>query len=372
MNLEVKRKLTTGLPGYLAISLLTLVTCLWTCWSVGEMYYEGWWGAWTNRIPYLLPMVICWIFTFLALTWPRLGGWIIFFVGGAFTTWRWVMQVQLGQFTLDWALRWFPISGIFILIALLFLLDGRFRHQARIAGWKSYQKWWRRSLGYLIVYGLSFLVAVGVTVHFVPLLSSRYDDGDLGERLIEGNGVTLVWAPAGPGWPQGIPATIENSDTFQWANLSWNEIAFYGISPVGIEEKPGFKAEDATEVDMQLTGLCRYLSGNGLSLMVVPQDIWRLPTTDEIVRSLVRRGGNAGCVWDGESNHADCEIQPNKDSPLWNPATSPIYYYSSEDYSDLAAWYVPYTGGGLFGGMIGSQSKNGGNSRHGYRCVREP
>jgi hypothetical protein len=106
--------------------------------------------------------------------------------------------------------------------------------------------------------------------------------------------------------------------------------------------------------------------------MVEPQDIWRMPTTDEIIRSLVRGGENAGCAWDSQSSKAECAVQPNKDAPLWDPDASPIYLYSSEEYDQDSAWYVPYTGGGLYGGMIGAQSKDGGNSRHGFRCVREP
>jgi len=43
------------LPGYMATGLVVLATALWTFWGVGEMYYEGWWGAWYNRLPYLVP-----------------------------------------------------------------------------------------------------------------------------------------------------------------------------------------------------------------------------------------------------------------------------------------------------------------------------
>jgi hypothetical protein len=156
------------------------------------------------------------------------------------------------------------------------------------------------------------------------------------------------------------------------ANLSWNEIATYGVPPIGFGDKLILQGHNATETDMQATGLCRYLNADGTTLMPDPQDIWRMPTTDELVRSLVRRGKHAGCAWDGTSSSAECPVQPNKDSPLWASDASPIYYYSSEEYDTVSAWYVPYTGGGLFGGVIGGQSKHGGNSRHGYRCVREP
>ncbi|MBN1452911.1 MAG: hypothetical protein JW963_17970 [Anaerolineales bacterium] len=370
--LEQEMKLKYKLPGYLATGLLTLATGLWTFWGIGEMYYEGWWGAWTNRLPYLAPMAACWTFALLSLTWPRLGGWIIFIVGGAFTAWRWILQARLGDLTLGWALGWIPISAIFILIGALFLLDRRFRCLHSAVGWRPYKQWWRRNLRYLVVFLPSLLTAIGVTILFAPLVSSRFDDGDRGARLIAGNGVALLWAPAGPGWSKGVGPSQEADRLIPGANLSWNDVAFYGIHPAGYGEKPNVQERNATEADMQITGLCRYLSEDGSKLMAEPQNIWRMPTTDEIVRSLVRGGDNAGCVWDGQSSSADCQAQPNKDTPLWNPDASPIYYYSGEDYDEGSAWCVPYTGGGLFGGVIGAQPKNGGNSRHGFRCVREP
>jgi hypothetical protein len=82
------------LPGYIANGLLALATSLWTFWRFGKTHYEVWWGHWTNRLPYFFPMLICWIFAFIGLTWPRFGGWITFLVGGAFTTWRWILQAR--------------------------------------------------------------------------------------------------------------------------------------------------------------------------------------------------------------------------------------------------------------------------------------
>jgi hypothetical protein len=360
------------LPGYIANGLLALATCLWTFWGFGEMYYEGWWGHWTNRLPYLTPMLICWAFAFLGLTWPRFGGWIILLVGGAFTTWRWILQARLGELSLTWMLNWFPISAVFILIGVLFFLDGRFRRQQRAAGWQPPGQWWRRNLCYLVVYIPSLLIAIGVTLHFIPLISSRYDDGFRGPWHVNENGVDLIWAPAGPGWSEGIGASQEAGRLLPGANLSWNDIALYGAHPVGFGEKQEYVERNATEMDMKITGLCRYLSEDGLTLMSEPQDIWRMPTIDEIVRSLVRGGENAGCRWDGQSSKAECAVQPNKDVPLWNPVSSPIYFYSSEEYDQGSAWYVPYTGGGMYGGVIGAQSKDGGNARHGFRCVRQP
>jgi hypothetical protein len=123
---------------------------------------------------------------------------------------------------------------------------------------------------------------------------------------------------------------------------------------------------------MERTGLCSYLNKDGTMLMPEWQGIWRLPTADEVVRTLVGNGGNAGCTWDGVSYSADCQRQPNKDTPLWAVDESPIYYWTADDYGGGAAWCVPYTGGLRYGGSIHTQPKDWGNSRHGFRCVRDP
>ena len=66
----------------------------------------------------------------------------------------------------------------------------------------------------------------------------RTNDGDFGARVVEGNGVTLVWAPEGPGWP-----------------------------------REGIKWDEAVR-------RCQHLTEDGLSLGDEPQGIWRLPTAD--------------------------------------------------------------------------------------------
>jgi hypothetical protein len=350
------------LPGWIAIVLLSLATSLWTFWGVGEMYYEGWWGSWTHRLPYLVPPLICVAFTVLALTWPRVGGWMVLVAGGALTAWRWTRQAQLGLLTLGWALGWFPISGAFVVVGVLFLLEGRYRRQHRARG----ERLPSQSLRHLIALTPSLLTAIGVTLFFVPLLLSRYDDGRRDARRIEGNGVVLVWAPAGPGW--------------NWHPLkgvgrypSWDDLALYGVPPAGVHaERKLQEGEHASRADMQATGLCRYLSEDGTTLMPQPQDIWRMPTTDEVVRSLGRCGESAGCKWDGVSTRAECERQPNKDTPLWAPDEAPIYYWTGNEHDGDEAWYVPYTGGGPYGGMIDQQPESWGNARHGFRCMKTP
>ena len=62
------------LPGWTAAVLMTVITGFWTYWSYGEMYHEGWWGAWYNRLPYLIPSLIFIVLTIVGIQWPRVGG----------------------------------------------------------------------------------------------------------------------------------------------------------------------------------------------------------------------------------------------------------------------------------------------------------
>ena len=354
------------LSGYLAVGLLTIASTLWTFWGVGEMYYEGWWGAWYNRLPYLVPPAVCVAVTVVGLTWPRIGGWIILVLGAAFTAWRWSRQAQLGLLTWQWMVGWFPVSGVFVVVGALFLLEARNRRQRYAQGWTPSDRWLRRNLCYAVALSPPLLTAVVLSGCFGPLLVTRYDSGERHTERIEGNGVSLIWAPAGPGWnwrPWGKQG--------RW--LSWNDISLYGAPPLGIHREPkaARRGLHATRVDMAQTGLCRYLSEDGARLMSEPQNIWRMPTADEVVRSLVRQGESAGCTWDGASAKADCLKQPNKDTPLWAPDEAPIYYWTADPFSAESAWYVPYTGGLRYGGMIDHQPKDWGNARHGFRCVRD-
>ena len=212
--------------------------------------------------------------------------------------------------------------------------------------------------------GLPLLIFVGVSAVMLPVVLTRVDDGDRSARQIEGNGVTLIWAPEGPGWNWKQP----------WGGYpSWQSVALYGVPPVGMGDKPGYgrQGEDfvfATADDMAATNLCRYLSADGTSLLESPQDIWRMPTTDEVARSLGRHGANAGCAWPGGEipQQAACAIRPDKESPLWATDHAVIYYWTADSYSEERGYFVAYNG------MVNATRKSGGNPRHSYRCVREP
>lgn len=325
------------------------------------MYHEGWWGAWYNRLPYLIPGTVFLTLTLVAITWPRLGGWLIILIGGAFTLFFMDIDIVDGKLTVERDLGGFLVSGSAVVLGALFLLEGYFQRHRASPEAATLKPWWLRNLRYLLATGLPLLIVISFSAVMLPVVLTRVDDGDRGARLIEGNGVTLIWAPEGPGWNWKQP----------WGGYpSWHRVALYGMPPVGMEEKPGYGWEAgkyATAEEMAAYNLCRYLSEDGLTLMDTPQDIWRMPTVDEYVRSFSRHGENAGCTWHGEyKQQVTCDIQPDKETPLWAPDQSPVYYWAADEYDAQRGYFVAYNG------FVNATRKTSGNPRHSYRCVKEP
>ena len=348
------------LPGIVATTLLIVTTALWTFWGSAEMYYEGWGNPFPAPLAYLLPAAICGMLSLIAVTWPLVGGVLLIVVGTAFTAWWTGLTISRGGGSLLGLLSMFPVSGMLVITGLLFVFESRHRTRRLQAGWQPPDEWSRRNFRYVAVLGVPLVVLGLTTVFNLPGVLMRVDDGDRGARVIEGNGVALMWAPAGPGW---------NWKQTWGGYPSWDSIALYGVEPIGIDvDKPGYDDADrhASEADMRATSVCHYLSADGTILESTPQGIWRMPTTDEIVRSLPFRGDNAGCGWDGASPRAACDVWPDKETPLWAPDQPPIYMWAADAASTTEAYYVSYNG------WVRDQPKQWGNPRHGYRCVREP
>ena len=143
-------------------------------------------------------------------------------------------------------------------------------------------------------------------------VENRYNDGDFGTRTIVGNDVSLTWAPQGVGFP------LEGTD---WQSAKDN---------------------------------CAQLN-QGL-------DIWRLPTREEVVRSMTRDNKNSmGIIEDGVARY---EVKPDKETPLWNPYSKVIYYWTNDSVNEKRAYLVAYNG------RILERSKDLGADYQGYRCVK--
>jgi len=356
----VKKVNPNLIPGWIAKGLLIAITAAWCYWSFGEMYHEGWWGAFYHKLVYLIPATGFLLLTLLGIKWPRVGGWLIIVIGGAFTVFFMDIRVVDGRLTMDKDLIGFLVSGPLVLLGVLLLVEARSQRKRLAAGWQPHPQWWRRNAWYIAALTPTLLIALVMSAFNLPRVLTRVDDGDRGMRTIVGNGSTLIWVPEGPGW---------NWKQDYGGYPSWNMVALYGLEPVGMGDKPGFDTsagQYATTDEMARYNLCLYLSEDGLTLMAEPQNIWRMPTVSEYAGALARHGINAGCAWDGASTgQMDCVIQPDKETPLWAPDLEPIYYWAAEEYDERLAYFVAYNG------WVNVTLKSGGNPRHSYRCVRD-
>jgi len=276
--------------GWSAVALNLLVSCLWAFWGAIENFHEGWWlpSLWSNLglmlVQYLSPMLATILLGLLGLRWPRIGGLAYLLVGGYFS--RRYLFGRIGSMSWAGILLALVMAGGCGLIGLLFWF-GRPRP---------------RRLAYHLTWGLPLAVALASGAEGAWRVATRHDDGDRGIRTVEGNGVRLTWAPAGPGWPTS-----------------------------------GVSLEDAKRI-------CRHLSEDGLRLADDPQDIWRLPTVQEVVQSLTRHGMNAGGQWDEESHKASYRLWPDKESPLWNPDSQIIYWWTASEVDSEHVYRVAYNG----------------------------
>jgi hypothetical protein len=176
----------------------------------------------------------------------------------------------------------------------------------------------------VLAIGLPVLVLVVAGVAPALRVSQRLDDGNLVSRRVRGNGVDLVWAPEGPGWPR--------------AGTDW-----YGAGRA-----------------------CRYLAEDGLTVASEPQQIWRLPEVEEAVRSMARHGQNSGGVWAATTATAAYERAPDKESPLWNVHSQVIYWWTATEVDDEHAYIIVYDG------KVWPRAKDFGPAYLGFRCVRQP
>jgi hypothetical protein len=91
-----------------------------------------------------------------------------------------------------------------------------------------------------------------------------------------------------------------------------------------------------------------------------------LPTAEEIVRSMVRHGNNCIGVWNPVSARASYTIKPDKESPLWNPYSVIIYWWTSSERDRGRAYYVD------FNGNVYPRDKKSNMGSQAFRAVRNP
>ena len=302
--------------------------------GAASLFYEGWGQPIPRVLGYLAPAVLLIVLGLIALRRPAPGGTLLLVAAAGAGAWWVRSRVAREVAPLDVLLATALVTYAPIIVAaLLFLLEARHRRLLRAEGARARRGLLRRWREALLVAIPALAVAV-LSARQLPALLARHDDGQRGSRVIAGNGITLTWAPLGPGW---------NWQTPHSEYPSWHSLANYGDPP----------AER-----------CAYLNEDGSALLAAPAGIWRMPTADEIARSLTRGGENAECAWDGRSHHSACRTPPDKETPLWAPDQAPIYYWSSEGPDRATAFAVNYTGG------ISTLPRARANSAVGFRCVK--
>jgi hypothetical protein len=328
--------------------LIAVPLGFWAFWGSVELYWEAWGLPFPEPLFYLAPAVCIAALGLVAVTWPRLGGRVLIVVGGAIAAWVITLQLRRGaELTLGSVLAWIVIVGLPALGGLVFLAEARRRRtvpgpRGRLA----------RHGHQLFLVALPLMVFIAVSAYWLPIVSTRVDDGRRDAARLETSAGVIVWAPAGPGW---------NARTARGGLPSWAALARYGVLPAGLEGK---STHAATAEQMATSSLCAYLSPDGHTLSDTLVGSWRMPTTTQVVASLVRDGRLAGCTFDPEDGTTACDVTPDKETPLWAPDESPIYLWTADVPTPGEARYVGYNG------AVGRQPIGWGNPRHGYRCVR--
>jgi hypothetical protein len=312
----------TSVLGWSAVALSTAITCLWAFWGVFEAFHEGWYFkslvenlACTAQ--YLTLMMIFFVLSVIPLRWPSVGAILYGAFSICFFVWIWMTRRVLNPSAV---FGMTPVTLPPLVVGILF--------------WKGRPK--PVSLAYKISVLFPLLIAAICAIAPIFRIASRVDDGDRGMRLIEGNAVKLIWAPEGPGWPN--PDPHDRVWKTEWRGPTWDEAK----------------------------RTCRYLTADGRSLVNIPQDIWRLPTAEEVVRSMVRHGKNCGGIWNPATAHAFYSVRPDKKSPLWNPYSVVIYWWTSSERDNRRAYYVD------FNGNVYPRNKESNMGSHFFRAVKDP
>lgn len=292
------------IAGWTAVTFSVLISSLWAGWGIIETFHEGWYyPSFVANVAltvgqYLSPMLVFVSVTLVAIFWPRLGG---------------ALHVALALLALGFFAAASNAATFLLILPLLAL--GALYWVGRPAP---------RRLAAVLVLGAPLLVLLAAGFRPAMRVRQRVDDGVRAARLVAGNGISLVWAPEGPGWPQG--------------GATWQEAR----------------------------QTCAALREDGLALASAPQGIWRVPSVAEAVQSMALHGRNSGGVWDAAQARASYEARPDKESPLWNRYSPVIYWWTATEVDAERAFMIAYDG------QVWPRSKTLRMGSLGFRCVRQP
>jgi hypothetical protein len=296
----MNNKKTKKAIGWITAFVTLSIICIWSYWGINEAFHEGWYH--TALLQNLSMTFIQYLsIPIILLTLSLI---VINYKRLGFG-----LFIALGIF----ALFFFDSNAGRILIFIPMLLlalgfyFGKFKYKKIIV------------LSFIII---PLLIILSFGTPQLYRVENRFNDNEFGLRIITGNNVSLTWTPQGVGFP------LEGT---KWPTATSN---------------------------------CARLNTEGTRLEDDEVNTWRLPTRDEIVRSMTRNNNNAMGFID-DSGIAQYSIKPDKETPLWNPKSKVIYYWTSESKNEKQAYLVAYNG------YILERNKDSGANYQGYRCVKE-
>lgn len=290
------------IAGWVAVSLSTAITCGWVFWGIIENFHEGW---------YFDSLVLNLGLMFAQYLSPMLGFMSVTLVSIYWPRIGSGLHVILAILAIGF-FNAFSNAATFLIILPLIGIGALY--------WIGRPEPRKRAVSLIV--GLPMLTLLLAGAGPAIRISQRLNDGNLQARLVRGNGVALTWAPDGPGWP---------SEGGDW-----------------------YAAQQT----------CQYLSEDGLTLTLESQDIWRLPTVDEAVRSMALHGQNSGGIWNAETAEATYETTPDKESPLWFVYSQVIYWWTATEVDEEWAYMIVYDG------KVWTRQKDFSPDYLGFRCVR--
>ncbi len=292
------------IAGWIAVGLSIVITCVWAFWGIIENFHEGWYNeSWLSNVGLMFVQYLSPMLLFMGVT-------VISITWPRFGGGLHIIFALLAV----WFFQAFSNAATFLLILPLIGLG--------LLYWFGRPR--PRGIAVALAVGLPMLTLIIFGIEPVFRVSQRLDDGNLQARLVPGNEVNLIWAPDGPGWPR--------------TGVDWHEAQ----------------------------RVCQYLDEDGLISAPAPQQIWRLPTVDEAVRSMAHHGQNSGGVWDTELAKATYRTTPDKESPLWNVYSQVIYWWTATEVDEEHAYIIVYDG------KVWPRAKSFGPAYLGFRCVKQP
>ena len=123
---------------------------------------------------YMIVMILFIAMSLITLKWQKAGG---------------IIHIVLGIF-LCWFFGGLKASVLFIMIPFIAL---------GIAYYTSILP--NKRTASILLLGIPLLIVLSFGIYHYIRVSSRVNDNNFETRIIKGNGIELLWAPAGPGWP---------------------------------------------------------------------------------------------------------------------------------------------------------------------------